>query len=83
MLTLSILILVHVRTCDAPSKFYIFSYYECSDQGHEIAGEEGDRLTGGVEEMDIRQFVTEEPEVPSRVKREVPRLRRKEGGLPG
>ena len=39
---------------------------------HEIAGE--DRLTGGVEEMDISQFVTEEPEVSSWVKREVARL---------
>ena len=44
---------------------------------HEIAGEEGDRQTGGVEEMDISQFVTEEPEVPSRVKKEVARLWRK------
>ena len=44
---------------------------------HEIAGEDGDRLTGGVEEMDISQFVTAEPEVPSRVKREMARLRTK------
>ena len=34
-------------------------------------------MTAGVEQMDISQFVSEEPEVPSRVKREMARLRSK------
>ena len=34
-------------------------------------------MTGGVEQMDISQFVAAEPEVPIRVKREMARLRSK------
>ena len=34
-------------------------------------------MSGGVEQMDISQFVAEEPEVPIRVKREMARLRSK------
>ena len=44
---------------------------------HELVGEDGEGMTGGVEQMDVSQFVAEEPEVPNMVKREMARLRRK------
>ena len=44
---------------------------------HELVGEEGEGMSGGVEQMDISQFVAEEPEIPIRVRREMARLRSK------